>query len=450
MSKIWDFFKTPEHIEEIKDSQEVDKKYKYWRMRIMYGMFLGYAVYYFTRMTFAFIMPELKQEGFSEVHLGWIITLFSVSYGISKFLSGILTDKANPRYIMGGGLIMTGLLNIAFGWSVSLVVFAITWGMNGYFQGWGSAPCHRLLTHWYSTSERGRWWGIWGTSHNVGAALLPIVAAYVITSTGYWPYAMYIPGLVAIFVGFFVINRLRDTPESLGLPSIERYHNEISPSQETKKASLPLKEILGKYVIKNKYIWMLSVSYFLVYTVRWAVANWSYYFLVDAQGYSKLAAASCVFWFEAGGFAGGLLAGIVSDVLFKGKRGPINAIFLLMIVPCSWLFWYSSSVPGMFIGTTVSMTFLGFFIYGPIMLLALAAAELTHKNAAATAVGFLGIIAYISSSITGGPLGHVIRDLGWDYFFIIIIGCSILGAICILPMFNVCPHEYKKKKLQHA
>lgn len=441
------FLKMPPHIEEIEDQKEVDKSYKYWRKRIMYSIFIGYAIFYFTRMTFAFVMPELKQEGFNEIHLGWIITLFSVSYGVSKFVTGIISDKANPRFIMGLGLIATGILNIFFGWSMSLIVFAITWGLNGYFQGFGSAPCHRLITHWYSTSERGRWWGIWNTSHNIGAALLPIIAAYIIATTGYWQYAMYIPGCIAIVVGVFLINRLRDTPESLGLPPIEQYHNEVKTSKKQKN-EFTVKELLFNHVFNNKYVWLLAVSYFLVYIIRWAVANWSYYFLVDAQGFDKLAAANCLFWFEAGGFVGGLLAGWLSDVFFKGRRGPINTLFMVLIVPATLLFWYASNQQGMLLGTTAIMTLLGFFVYGPQMLLAVAAAELTHKNAAATAVGFMGIIAYVSSAATGGPLGHIIKDFGWNYFFIIIAACSVIGSICILPMWSVCPHEYRKRKLQ--
>ena len=88
-----------------------------------------------------------------------------------------MADRSNPRYLMGFGLILTGLFNIFFGLSSSVLVFAIFWGLNGWFQGWGWPPCNRLLTHWYSQKERGRWWGAWNTSHSVGGALIPIIVA---------------------------------------------------------------------------------------------------------------------------------------------------------------------------------------------------------------------------------------------------------------------------------
>ncbi|MGM0439977.1 MAG: MFS transporter [Chlamydiota bacterium] len=440
---IWaKLFHPSKHIAEIEDQAEVKSQYGYWRIRIMYAMFIGYAVYYFTRMTFAFAMPELKQLGFDEVKLGWIVTLFQLSYGVSKFASGIIADKSNPRFFMAFGLIITGILNVFFGLSSSLILFLVFWTLNGWFQGWGSAPCHRLLTHWYSNSERGRWWSLWNTAHNVGAMLIPVMSAVVIGIYG-WRYSMYIPGVIAAMTGLFLINRLRDTPQSLGLPPIEKFHNDVSYNPGKKERELSYKEILVTHVLGNKFIWLLSLSYFLVYIIRWSIAHWSYHFLVDAQAFSHWQAAQCFVWFEGGGILGGLAAGWLSDIAFKGKRGPVNTLFIAMILPLILTFWYVSSTPALMSMTKLAMFGVGFFIYGPQMLLAVAAAELSHKKAAATATGFLGIVAYVGCSMTGGPLGHVIRDLGWNYFFSVIVACSILGTFCILPLWSVTKRSDK-------
>lgn len=410
------------HIAPITDQAEIKKKYRYWRLRILYASFVGYALYYFTRGTLAISMPELKALGFDEVQLGWIASLFTVIYGCSKFVSGILADRSNPRYFMAVGLIATGVLNIGFGLSNSMTLFALFWGLNGFFQGWGSAPCHRLLTHWYATKERGRWWSIWNTSHNVGAALLPLVAATLIVAFG-WRAGLHVPGMIAIAGGFFLMNRLRDTPQSLGLPPIDGgAHDE---------KELSTRQILMDYTLRNRWIWVIAAAYFLVYLVRWSLCHWSYLYLVDAQGYSKAMAASGIFWFEVGGLGGGLAAGWLSDILFKARRGPVNALFMLGVLPC---------VMGMAYGgpllTMVSLFFAGFFIFGPQMLLAVMAAEYSHKKAAATAIGFLGIIAYVGCTVTGGPMGHVIRDLGWSAYFTLLIGCSVAGVLLMLPLIR--------------
>ena len=217
MSAFIDLFKPAPHQEEIEDQAEVKELYKYWRIRIFYSMVVGYALYYFTRKSFTFAMPGLMEDlNLDYGQLGMLGSILSITYGVSKFGSGILSDRSNPRYFMAFGLIMTGLFNIFFGMSSSLFMFALFWGLNGWFQGFGWAPCARFLTHWYSQSERGSWWSSWNVSHNLGAALIPwIVGAclqYPLMGIAGWRCAMYVPGVLCIMGGLYLINRLRDHP----------------------------------------------------------------------------------------------------------------------------------------------------------------------------------------------------------------------------------------------
>ena len=232
---IWKkFLQPPKHIQELQDAELIKRKYKYWRVRIFYSMFVGYVFYYFTRKSFTFAMPTLMTDlGFDKAQLGIIGSTLYISYGISKFVSGVISDQSNPRYFMAIGLIITGLTNIFFGMSSSILLFALWWGINGWFQGWGWPPCARLLTHWYAKYERGTWWSVWSTSHNIGGALIPILTGFAIDCCG-WRGAMFIPGLLCIGMGFVLINRLRDTPQSLGLPPIEKYkkNQKKTPDQE--------------------------------------------------------------------------------------------------------------------------------------------------------------------------------------------------------------------------
>lgn len=69
--------------------------------------------------------------------IGLLATLFYITYGLSKFVSGIVSDRSNARYFMGIGLIATGVVNILFGFSTSLWAFAVLWALNAFFRGWG-------------------------------------------------------------------------------------------------------------------------------------------------------------------------------------------------------------------------------------------------------------------------------------------------------------------------
>lgn len=125
----------------IRDQAEIDATYRHWRLHLLLTMYLGYAVFYFTRKSFNFAMPDMLASGMlDKSDIGMLWTLFYITYGCSKFFSGIISDRANPRYFMGVGLMATGVINILFGLSSALWMFAALWVANAFFQGWGWPP----------------------------------------------------------------------------------------------------------------------------------------------------------------------------------------------------------------------------------------------------------------------------------------------------------------------
>ena len=443
MNLILNFLKPAEHLTEIADPHIVNKEYRYWRLRIFYSMFIGYVFYYFTRKSFTFAMPALMADlGYDKADLGILGSVLYISYGLSKFASGVMSDQSNPRFFMAFGLIITGITTILFGLSSSLLLFAIFWGLNGWFQGWGWPPCARLLTHWYSQKERGSWWSLWSTSHNVGGFLIPIIAGACAEYYG-WRYAMFVPGVLCIGMGFVLINRLRDTPQSLGLPSVEKYRNDFSGShqKDEKEKELTTKEILFTYVLNNKWVWLLTIASFFVYIVRMAINDWSALYLIETKQYSMIQANACVSLFEIGGLFGMLVAGWLSDKIHSGRRGPMNVMFsvgMVLAVMCLWLFPQASGLVD-----SAALFTIGFFLFGPQMMIGLAAAELSHKKAAGTASGFAGWFAYFGAAAAGYPLGKIAQEYGWNGFFMILAACGVITVFLFVPMWNA--HAQSKK-----
>lgn len=419
------------------DAQEVDKNYKYWRIRILYSMYIGYATFYLTRKSFTFAVPAMIHTlHFTKADIGILGSVFYITYGVSKFLSGIVADKSNPRYFMAVGLIITGIANILFGFSSSIMMLMVFWLINGFFQGWGWPPCARLLTHWYSQRERGVWWGIWNTSHNVGGAIIPIIAAVAATYWG-WRSAMFIPGVIAIVMGFVLLNRLRDVPESQGLPPIEEYKDDYPDGKKAASEELSSKELLVKYVLRNKYIWLLAASYVLVYIVRTGINDWGALYL-NERGSSLLSSDGTLAFFEIGGFCGSLVAGWMSDKIFAGRRGPVNVLFASGIVVALAAFW--ACPRGSFILPAACLFAIGFLVFGPQMLIGMAAAELSHREAAGTATGFVGLFGYIGAALSGYPIGVITQDFGWTGFFITIGICSLLTIVLLSFLWGAKTH----------
>lgn len=418
------------------------KKYTYWRIRIFLGMYVGYIFYYFSRKSFTFIMPLLMLDlGLQKTDLGMLGSVLSIAYGISKFVSGVISDRANPRYFMALGLFFTGLINILFGLSSTLSVFVVLWGINGWFQGWGWPPCARLLTHWYSHKERGTWWGLWNTSHSVGGALIPLLAAFSAHFYG-WRWGMYIPGIICIGMSICVFIMLRDTPQSLGLPSVEEFRDDYEGVDKKSIENPPAKQasfwnVLKSSVLNNHYIWILAFAYFCIYAVRTAINDWTALFLVESRGYSVLVAGSCLFWFEIGGILGSLSAGLISDRWCDGCRGPVNVFFSAGIVSVLLLLFSSTWMPIGLVADSMLLFCAGFFVFGPQMLIGMVAAELAGKHAAGAATGFVGLLAYFGAAAAGYPLGWIVHHWGWVGFFFGLVGVGFLGMVLLIPLWGV-------------
>lgn len=56
-------FKMPANASPLGDKAEIDARYRYWRRHILMTIWLGYALFYFTRKSFNAAAPEILASG---------------------------------------------------------------------------------------------------------------------------------------------------------------------------------------------------------------------------------------------------------------------------------------------------------------------------------------------------------------------------------------------------
>jgi len=403
------------------------------RVRMMCSMLVGYASFYLVRKNFSMAMPTfLKELHYTKTDLGLILSAFSILYGVGKFINGALADRANPRYFMAVGLIGAAVMNIFFGLSSGLLFFGIFWLANAWFQSMGWPPCARMLSHWYSPREAGTMWGIWNSSHQVGGALILVLSGYLIQHYG-WRSAFYVPAAIALVASIFLLNRLRDTPQSLGLPPIEEYRNEGRALEEG-EAKEPFWQIFREHILTNRFIWYICLANFFVYIVRIGVLDWAPTFLVEAKGSSLGGAGFQVAAFEIAGIFGAICAGMISDRVFKGRRGPVNVMFMGVLALFLFYFWWVP--PGHAVLDALALVAVGFLVYGPQMLVGVSAADFASKKAVGTATGLTGTFGYLGSSVCGVGVGVIVDRWGWDGGFIFFISSAVVGMFFFMLTWN--------------
>ncbi|MEK7858242.1 MAG: MFS transporter [Elusimicrobiota bacterium] len=416
---------------------EVPLRYRALRWQMMLSVFWGYAGFYLVRKNFSLAKPYLiKELHLTTGDVGLIATALSVAYGVSKFAMGSVSDRSNPRTFMATGLIVSGLINILFGTLTSLWAMVFWWFLNGWFQGMGWSPCARTLTHWFSDRERGTMFAVWNTAHNVGGGIVGPIGSLAMLAFGSWACLLYVPGALAVALGLLLLVFLRDTPQSVGLPSIEEHKNDYPATGVLdRERELTSKEIVLGFVLNNRMLWILALANAFVYVVRYGVLDWAPTYLTAVKGASADTARWQFFVYEYAGIPGTLLAGWLSDRWFRGRRGPVSVFYMIAVFAAVLVYWRNPAASPWL--DAMALSSIGFLIYGPIMLIGVAAVDCVPKKAAGTAAGFTGLFGYVvGASIAELGIGRVVQHYGWGGGFAIILASCALAALLLALTWN--------------
>ncbi|MDR1034673.1 MAG: MFS transporter [Holosporales bacterium] len=419
-------------------SDSCNKVFSYWRFRTMYSIVMGYAAFYLIRQNFSLAVPAMCSNlHYTKSDIGIVMSIAAALYGFGKCFFGVVGDRYSARYIMSFGLLFSAFMNICMGFSSIIPVFAVFWSLNYCFQSMGYPPCAKLLTHWFSPVEIGTKWAVWNTSQQMGSAVIAFTAPVILMYFG-WRYIFLIPGVIAILMAILLFNRLRDTPESLKLPSVEKMTGLASVAESSKWAPendtrLSYFETL-KMVLSNKFVWFVGLANFFVYICRMTFLNWGPTFLLESKGSSLTSAGFQMVAFDLAGMCGGVFAGYLSDKVFNGRRGPVSSLYMLIVALLVTLLWLSPKDSPLL--SSVCMLCVGFLITGPQILIGVAATDFSAKKIAATASGFTGTLGYVGTAVAGFGTGYLADKYGWEAVFCAIVGSAIVSAIFLVLTWN--------------
>ena len=394
-NKILQFFKAGENQSQLVDQNKIDSQYSKYRKEVLASIIVLYGFGYTCRLALSVVKKPLIDSGlFSIGDLGLVGSAYFYGYALGKFFNGFFADYANVRRFFTFGLITSGLINVSMGLNQSLLLWVVFWFLNGWVQGIGAPSCAIALTNWFSTKERGRYYGIWSTAHSIGEGLTFIGSAALVNYFS-WRAGFIGPGILLIIITIVGYKYLQESPKSLGLPSVGSWKKEL----DTKPLLKNFNEVMNNQLMIIKYpsIWILGLASSTMYITRYAINSWGILYLQEIRGYSLIEAGSIIGLNTFTGIIGCVAYGFISDKYFDARRPPVTLMFGLVEIASLFLIFFG---PESTVVLIIAFLIYGFTLSGLLAVLGgLFAIDIAPKNISGAAMGFIGLFSYIGAGI---------------------------------------------------
>ena len=411
---LYSFYRISKPSEKQVESGKVDKEYRSLRNRTFWGVTVAYSLYYVCRMSLSVVKQPLIDDGvLSAGELGVIGSALLFVYAVGKFMNGFIADYCNIKRFMATGLFFSALINLILGalgvfndlvpltTAVIFFSFAILWGINGWMQSMGSPPGVICLSRWFPKSQRGTFYSIFSSTPYIGEFLSFVITGLVVGALG-WKAGFVVAAIAGLIGSLIILWLVSDTPESKGLPSVQA----LSGEDMTRHDVLPTRE-LQKYVLRHPGIWIIALSSAFIYITKYAITGWGVLFLQKEKGFSIEDASQIIGFYAVAGIVGTVMAGWLSDKVFKSDRVKPAVLAGLVSFITLALFLFTDS------GYMMNVIYVSVFSLAIGVLYCIVAGlmaiDIVPRKATGAALGVVGISSYLASGLQDITSGYLIQ-----------------------------------------
>lgn len=411
---LYSFYRISKPSGETVPENEIRPRYLSIRNRTFWGVTVAYSLYYVCRMSLSVVKQPLIDEGvLTAGQLGVIGSALLFVYAVGKFLNGFIADYCNIRRFMFTGLavsaainLLMGILGIVNGYtaiplSVIFFLFAVLWGLNGWMQSMGSPPGVISLSRWFPQSRRGTFYSIFSASPYLGEFISFILTGLIVGAFG-WQWGFVVAAAAGGAGALLILLTVSDTPESQGLPSIQQLSGEdVKPVDK-----MPTRE-LQKMIFRHPGIWVIALSSAFIYITKYAIAGWGVLFLQKERAFSLEQATQIIAFSAVFGVLGTVLAGWLSDRVFRSDRirpailsGAVSSVALALFLFAGGGYVMNVLYVSVF---SLSIGVLYCIVAG------LMAVDIVPRKATGAALGIVGISSYVAAGLQDITSGYLIQ-----------------------------------------
>jgi len=378
-------------------------------------MTLAHAVSAFCNLSIPPLTPFLRDElNLTHAEVGFLMSFIYIGVVSSSLFFGWITDLLGERRVLTLGLGIQGLFMIGFAWVHAFFIGGVLLLLSGIGYSGVNPATTKGVMRWFPPQGRATAMGIKQTGIPLGGILasstLPALAlAFGWRLSVILVSAATLVSILAVRIGIPLAPPLKDQPSGMrwGL----------------------LREVLF-----NRSILALSIMGIFLSGAQLAIITHLVLFLKKEFLFSTVLAGLLLALVQAGGIAGRIGWGLVSDFLAGGRRKSILMIIgIIAILQLFLLGRIGPDIPSILL--VVFIALLGSTTIGYHGVLFGLMGEIVRKEVVGLATGFSLTITFLGVVLYPPLFGHVVDRMGsyssaWD-----MLALSWIAALFILFFF---------------
>ncbi len=385
-----------------------DPRFRRWQGRVFAIAWMSYASFYLCRVNLAVALPAIQADfGWNAGTVGLIGGTFLWVYALGQLINGTLGQKANARWFVGAGMLVSALCNVAFGFSGTLWVMLALWGINGWVQSMGWGPIMKTVAAWFDPRRRGRISALFSPCFLLGHLTAWAGGGWLADNLG-WRYAFWLPAVIFGAIGVVWLAGIRSTPREAEFEATEG---------RATGANVTVRQILGSMLSTPRLRWAALTCVFAS-MIKDGLNLWAPTFLVDALGMPVQGAALTASVLPLFGLCGSFLAGWASDRFFRSREAP--GIMGLSLATAAAMIGFVLLGSGRSLWIAVALLGVcGLAVYGiNSLLLTSLPLSFSAEGSAGAVAGFLDFASYVGGGISALAVGQLLAGPGWSAVFL--------------------------------
>ena len=423
------------------NSADFKKFLKYaWLMLLSFGF--TYLFFYNGRQNINLVLPLMKQEFQSDLGtLGIVSSALFWSYAFGQLVSGRLGSFFGYKKLMIFGVAASAVLNVLISFQQSLVVIAILWGLNGFFQAMVWSNGVGVINKWWPKEKRGFASGLATAFSGVAQAVtyLTVNWCLILNPEWSWRAGFRFPIIPMVLTLIVFILFFKEKPEDVGLKPFEEPDKELASNDAALESVIAKKGFLYPYklLFSEPRVILFCLISAIAGIGRYGLLTWIPTYFIEELGLTLKDDMFTYIVLPLGQACAMFVFPFITDKIFKGKREPM--LILASIVAFLGMIcfpFFKTQIPA-----TIMLFVVGVFSMVTGVIWAIAG-DMGGKALSSTVVGVLDWAVYMGAAIQASVFGFVKDSFGWPAIFIT-IGCLYI----ILLVLTLFARKMKMKKL---